>query len=66
MKGPLPSQALKLAATMSLLGIWFMRIQGTGLCRHARPILSHRLPLFKFSVCLDTYLLLNEYTHTNI
>lgn len=42
MKWPLISQALKLAATMSLLGIWFMRNQSAGLGRRTQSILSHR------------------------
>lgn len=42
MKWPLISQALKLAATMNLLGIWIMWNQSAGLGRRTQSILSHR------------------------
>lgn len=46
MKGPLPSQALKLAATMSLLGIWIAKVRAYAGIHN--PSFSHRPPLFKF------------------
>lgn len=55
MKWPLISQALKLAATMSLLGIWIMRNQSAGLCRRTQSILSHR-PSFSNFVFLFFFL----------